>query len=284
MAHRSLGAGSAGAGSRGVSSDTAPNRAGRPQARSPIPCSRRTAARMNQPVEAFAQTTPALRRSAIQRSPALRRSRRQPVRRVVRLLHGLLRVRNVRHPDDEYLAAIRDRWTPVRVLDQRESCSGRSQAGWYISAPALPSYAGGHATPHICALGMRVDGADVLVLFVLSGLPSAERLEACLQLLEQGVEDRSRNQQGEPAQQTCPWLKKIPLTTPSTAWSSGASSNTMLAALPPSSKREAPVGAGDRAADLLPHRRARERDLVDVGGHEGRAGLPAPAATSLLRR
>ena len=35
------------------------------------------------------------------------------------------------------------------------------------------------------------------------------------------------------------------------------------------------MGAGDRAPDLLAHlRRARERDLVDVGGHEGRPGLP----------
>ena len=39
----------------------------------------------------------------------------------------------------------------------------------------------------------------------------------------------------EPAQQTWPWLKKIPLTIPSTAWSSAASSNTTLADLPPSS-------------------------------------------------
>ena len=40
----------------------------------------------------------------------------------------------------------------------------------------------------------------------------------------------------EPAQQTWPWLKKMPLTMPSTAWSTGASSKTMLAALPPSSR------------------------------------------------
>ncbi len=40
----------------------------------------------------------------------------------------------------------------------------------------------------------------------------------------------------EPAQHTWPWLKKMPLTMPSTAWSSGASSNTTLAALPPSSR------------------------------------------------
>ncbi len=39
----------------------------------------------------------------------------------------------------------------------------------------------------------------------------------------------------EPAQQTCPWLKKMPSTTPSTALSRSASSNTMNGDLPPSS-------------------------------------------------
>ena len=39
----------------------------------------------------------------------------------------------------------------------------------------------------------------------------------------------------EPAQHTWPWLKKIPFTMPSTAWSSAASSKTMFADLPPSS-------------------------------------------------
>ena len=39
----------------------------------------------------------------------------------------------------------------------------------------------------------------------------------------------------EPAQQTWPWLKKMPWTMPSTAWSIEASSKMMLADLPPSS-------------------------------------------------
>ena len=39
-----------------------------------------------------------------------------------------------------------------------------------------------------------------------------------------------------PAQHTWPWLKKMPLTMPSTAWSMGASAKMMFAALPPSSK------------------------------------------------
>ncbi|CAB4630759.1 unannotated protein [freshwater metagenome] len=40
----------------------------------------------------------------------------------------------------------------------------------------------------------------------------------------------------EPAQQTCPWLKKIPAMMPSTASSTAASSKTMFAPLPPSSR------------------------------------------------
>ncbi len=39
----------------------------------------------------------------------------------------------------------------------------------------------------------------------------------------------------DPAQQTWPWLKKMPLTMPSIACSTGASSKTTFAALPPSS-------------------------------------------------
>ena len=53
---------------------------------------------------------------------------------------------------------------------------------------------------------------------------------------------------------------------PSTAWSIGASSKTMLAALPPSSSGQPLAGAGQRALDLLAHLgRAGERDLVDAG-------------------
>ena len=55
----------------------------------------------------------------------------------------------------------------------------------------------------------------------------------------------------EPAQQTWPWLKKMPCTMPSTAWSIAASSKTMLAALPPSSSvSDLRVPATARAIDL----------------------------------
>ena len=52
----------------------------------------------------------------------------------------------------------------------------------------------------------------------------------------------------DPAQQTCPWLKKMPLTMPSTVSSIGASSKTILAPLPPSSRvKPLPVPATERA-------------------------------------
>ena len=78
----------------------------------------------------------------------------------------------------------------------------------------------------------------------------------------------------DPAQHTWPWLKKIPLTIPSTAWSTGASSNTMLAALPPSSRvsrlRGDRADPGDLLADLGG---AGERHLVDAGvGDQGAPG------------
>jgi hypothetical protein len=55
----------------------------------------------------------------------------------------------------------------------------------------------------------------------------------------------------DPAQHTWPWLKKMPLTIPSTAWSSGASSKMTLAALPPSSRVSfLPVPASERWMSL----------------------------------
>ena len=82
----------------------------------------------------------------------------------------------------------------------------------------------------------------------------------------------------DPAQQTWPWLKKMPLTMPSTAWSTGASSKTMLAALPPSSRVTFLLAAGGRAGDHLADLgRPGERDLVDVRVLDQRAAGVAGA-------
>ena len=40
----------------------------------------------------------------------------------------------------------------------------------------------------------------------------------------------------DPAQHTCPWLKKMALIIPSTAWSMAASANMIFAPLPPNSR------------------------------------------------
>jgi hypothetical protein len=81
----------------------------------------------------------------------------------------------------------------------------------------------------------------------------------------------------EPAQHTWPWLKKMPSTMPSMAWSIGASSKTMLAALPPSS-RVSRLRCRRAALDRLADRgRAGEGDLVDVVvGDEAAPVSPAP--------
>ena len=73
-------------------------------------------------------------------------------------------------------------------------------------------------------------------VFLSSGSPSrrvASRRRSDVSTSEYTDSCTSRR---EPAQQTWPWLKKMPFTMPSTAWSTGASSNTTLAALPPSSR------------------------------------------------
>ena len=58
---------------------------------------------------------------------------------------------------------------------------------------------------------------------------------------------------------------------PSTAWSSAASSKTMLADLPPSSSVSPTPVPGQRPLDLLADRgRAGEGDLVDLGAHQRR--------------
>ena len=73
-------------------------------------------------------------------------------------------------------------------------------------------------------------------VFLSSGSPRRSvAMRACSLATTSSATDSCTSRR-EPAQQTCPWLKKMPLTMPSTAWSSGASSKTMLAALPPSSR------------------------------------------------
>ena len=81
----------------------------------------------------------------------------------------------------------------------------------------------------------------------------------------------------EPAQQTWPWLKKMPFTIPSTAPSTGASSKTMFAALPPSSRvSRLPVPASARWICLADLGRPGERDLVNARmRHQRGAGRPS---------
>ncbi len=72
-------------------------------------------------------------------------------------------------------------------------------------------------------------------VFLSIGSPTRSVSTRVLSLSTNSSATDSWTSSREPAQQTWPWLKKIPLMMPSTAWSWAASSNTMLAPLPPSS-------------------------------------------------
>ena len=108
----------------------------------------------------------------------------------------------------------------------------------------------------------RVDRADVGVLVerIADPQPPHPLPQFRDHLVVHALLDSSR----EPAQHTWPWLKKMPLTIPSTAWSSAASSNTMFADLPPSSSVSATSAPGQRGLDVPADRgRSGEGDLVD---------------------
>src|SRR5258708_6007992 len=88
-------------------------------------------------------------------------------------------------------------------------------------------------------------------VFLSSGSPTRRRSMRAHSLRTTSSATLSCSSSREPAQQTWPWLKKMPSMMPSTAWSSAASSNTMLADLPPSSSvRPVPVPA-ERVLELV---------------------------------
>src|SRR3954464_11522610 len=86
---------------------------------------------------------------------------------------------------------------------------------------------------------MRASWAALLIaptsVFLSSGSPTRRRSIRAHSLRVTSSAMLSCSSSREPAQQTWPWLKKMPSMMPSTAWSRAASSNTMLADLPPSS-------------------------------------------------
>ena len=102
---------------------------------------------------------------------------------------------------------------------------------------------------------MRASCAAELIaptsVFLSSGSPTRRRSIRAHSLRTTSSATLSCSSSREPAQQTWPWLKKIPSMMPSTAWSSAASSKTMLADLPPSSSvSPVPVPASARWISL----------------------------------
>jgi hypothetical protein len=191
---------------------------------------------------------------------------RQPVRRVVGLLDRLRRRaerQHRQHRAEDLLAGDAVRLGHAGEHGGREPVAavGQLAVGDQRSAPSLsPTSDSSRIAGEL--LG-RVDRPDVGVLVERVAQP--QRAEPALERVEHLLGTDSCTSSREPAQQTCPWLKKMPLTMPSTAWSTGASSKTMLAALPPSSSVSLLAGAGDLAGDRLADLgRPGEGDLVDV--------------------
>ena len=139
--------------------------------------------------------------------------------------------------------------------------SGRSQATVRRTAPS--------SSPAATSVSIRSSCSPELTaptsVFLSSGSPSRSFCIRSHSFASTTSATLSCTSSREPAQQTWPWLKKMPWTMPSTAWSIEASSKTMLADLPPSSSVSADVAAGERGLDVLADRgRAGEGDLVDA--------------------
>ncbi len=138
--------------------------------------------------------------------------------------------------------------TPVNSVGANQyPVEGSSQGADQRSAPSASPVSTSAVIRESCSAELIAP----MSVFLSSGSPrrsvDSRRLSACSTSSWTDSWTRRR----EPAQQTWPWLKKIPVTMPSTAWSIGASSKTMLAPLPPSSSvARLSVPAICRAMDL----------------------------------
>ena len=169
------------------------------------------------------------------------------------------------------------RWAWVTLVNtvggNQKPCLGSSHGGDQRPAPSASPMSESSRILASCSAELMAP----MSVFLSSGSPTRSVAIRRLRRSSTSSATDSWTSSREPAQQTWPWLKKMPLTMPSMAWSMGASSKTMLAALPPSSRVtflcEPGHRLGDRPAD---GRRAGEGDLVDVGVGDqrlpGRAG------------
>jgi len=130
-------------------------------------------------------------------------------------------------------AIVDDVVTPVKIVGANQNpFSGMSHGALQRSAPSR--------SPMSLRVRMRSSCSAELIapmsVFLSSGSPRRRVMRRCFRRSTTSSWMFSCTSRRLPAQHTWPWLKKMPLTMPSTAWSMGASSKTMLAALPPSSR------------------------------------------------
>ena len=128
------------------------------------------------------------------------------------------------------------RWacvTPVKIVGANQKpLLERSHCGLHLSAPSASPIAESSLIFMSCSFELIAPRS----VFLSRGSPT--RIFAIRTLSFSIISSAilSCTIRREPAQQTWPWLKKIPLTMPSTVSSTGASSKTIFAPLPPSSR------------------------------------------------
>ena len=147
---------------------------------------------------------------------------------------GVLKVRTERTGPKISSRAIRCAWvTPVKIVGANQKpLAGKLQAGLHRSAPSASPAAASSVILVSCSLLLIAPTS----VFLSIGSPTRIFSIRFFNLCRTSSATFSCKSKREPAQHTCPWLKKIPLTIPSTVSSIGASSKTIFAALPPSSR------------------------------------------------
>ena len=170
--------------------------------------------------------------------------------------------------------------TPVKTVGANQKpWSGSSHGGDQRSAPSASPMSDSSRILASCSAELIAP----MSVFLSSGSPTRS---VAIRRLQPRRAPRRRPTPApaaaSPAQQTWPWLKKMPLTMPSTAWSSGASSKTMLAALPPSSRVTLLSVPATRRAIALPTSVEPVNATLSTPGCSTSAAPVSPAPVTML--
>jgi hypothetical protein len=160
-----------------------------------------------------------------------------------------------------------------RVGANQKPRSGRSQTTLLRRAPSSSPLATSAVIRSSCSRELIAPTS----VFLSSGSPSRRRAMRAQSFSTTVSATLSWIMSREPAQQTWPWLKKIPFTIPSTAWSSAASSKTMFADFPPSSRVAGIPRPASAAWMFLPTAVEPVNATLSISGSRTSAAPAAPS-------